>query len=1131
MSIAEPGIASRFTRSVQLTRDFDLRRTLAGYVVTPLVIETAARVVGGLQPGGERAFSIIGPYGAGKSACGLFIAHWLQRGDASRRQLARRLDVESLVTRLDSAGPSLLAVLVAGGSGELRRAIVAATQLAVRRAAHPGWRALADALGQAAEAATPPTPAGVAALLADATAHVRDGGRHAGILLVIDELGQSLADAARRDDEHDLYVLQELAEQAARSDAAPLLVLTILHQGFEHYARGAGAARRDEWARVQGRFAAITFQEPATQVLRLIGRALAPAHHAAWAERHAGPSLALGLCPADMTPHEWSELLAATWPLHPTVLVALPALFRQLAQNERSLFAFLYADEPWGLRDVQRSGSDTYRLEHLYAYVEAILGPALFHTSRGRRWAELAEARAGRAGGDAAQLALLTAIGTLHALDRASGLRASPALLAYAQADDPADQAVGAALAELVRRRAIVWRAHRGVYLPWEGSDVDVAALVAEARRDIAARESLASLLERSASLVPRVARRHSYRHGTTRVIVTRCVTPGDLAGLAPPVAAIDGELLLVVPADDDERRVALDWAGADDRGADLGRVVVVPRAAHDLRDVLLEVVALHHTLEAHVVVRHDGAARRELGGQLLDAREALAAVIARLGDGRESLWWYRGRHLPDVVDARRVDEALSRLADERYPLAPRVWNELIMRTQLSTAAARARRVLVEALMTQAHVATLGIVGYPPERAIYESVLAQTGIHRHDGARWVLAAPADDHPANLAPAWRAIEGFLAASTADARPVAELYQLIEAPPYGVRRGLGPLLLLLVLQAGPGDVALYEHGTLVATPEPATWERLLRQPAQFAVRRTALSGARRQVFLRLAQVLAPAALQRDGHAALLAAVTPLLREAQRWPAYTRATRQVSATAQAIRQALFNARAHDALLFEALPQACGVPPFAADAPADPAHVDAFFAGLRAGLLELQAARTTLADRVEAQLAAAFGVAAPDRATLHATLRRRAAPLVPLAHDPLVRAFLLRLDHETAWLESVAALVARRPLDAWADADAERFATAVRDLARRFQLAEELALLAGQLPADAAVLRLGLADPRGERSSVVDARDCDDQLLAALRQTLDVHAATSHRTLATLATVLMELLQPVHQESNDAE
>jgi len=37
MSVAEPGTTSRFTRSVQLTRDFDLRRTLAGYVVTPQI--------------------------------------------------------------------------------------------------------------------------------------------------------------------------------------------------------------------------------------------------------------------------------------------------------------------------------------------------------------------------------------------------------------------------------------------------------------------------------------------------------------------------------------------------------------------------------------------------------------------------------------------------------------------------------------------------------------------------------------------------------------------------------------------------------------------------------------------------------------------------------------------------------------------------------------------------------------------------------------------------------------------------------------------------------------------------------------------------------------------------------------
>ncbi len=82
-------IASRFTRAVHIRRDFhDLRYRLDGYQVTPLVRQVAGRIVAGLTPGnGERAFSVVGPFGSGKSAFGLFVAHFLQRSAQSRRQL------------------------------------------------------------------------------------------------------------------------------------------------------------------------------------------------------------------------------------------------------------------------------------------------------------------------------------------------------------------------------------------------------------------------------------------------------------------------------------------------------------------------------------------------------------------------------------------------------------------------------------------------------------------------------------------------------------------------------------------------------------------------------------------------------------------------------------------------------------------------------------------------------------------------------------------------------------------------------------------------------------------------------------------------------------------------------------
>lgn len=43
-------IEARYTRSVHLQRDFGSRASLAGYQVTPLVIQTIERIMAGLEP-------------------------------------------------------------------------------------------------------------------------------------------------------------------------------------------------------------------------------------------------------------------------------------------------------------------------------------------------------------------------------------------------------------------------------------------------------------------------------------------------------------------------------------------------------------------------------------------------------------------------------------------------------------------------------------------------------------------------------------------------------------------------------------------------------------------------------------------------------------------------------------------------------------------------------------------------------------------------------------------------------------------------------------------------------------------------------------------------------------------------
>src|SRR5262249_32767717 len=148
-----------------------------------------------------------------------------------------------------------------------------------------------------------------------------------------------------------------------------------------------------------GRFEDVAFEERGEQALRLLARAVR--HEGG--ERELGPlrerarsmtqqAVAAGVRCGSMAADEMRECLAACHPLHPLAPVVLGPLFRQLAQNERSLFAFLASTEPCGFQEFLRErklDGGAYRLDHLYDYVMASLGPALFAQHRGKLWAEV----------------------------------------------------------------------------------------------------------------------------------------------------------------------------------------------------------------------------------------------------------------------------------------------------------------------------------------------------------------------------------------------------------------------------------------------------------------------------------------------------------------------------------------------------------------------------------------------------------------------------------------------------------------------------------------------------------------------------------------------------------------------
>ena len=874
-------VERRFRRSVNLDRDTGSPDALDGYVVTPAVRRALAQITDGLHDAaGDRAWSLVGPYGSGKSAFAVFLADLLSPtgspgADAARRLLNRSAEIASPRPALH---PALLTAERAPLDTLLLRSLCSTVEdiWATRRGAKPKVLAtIKRLLNGAAPALSRCATSDVVGCFEEAVRTIADK-TGAGLLLIVDEAGKALEYAAQRPTRGDIYLLQALAEVAARSNGVPFVILTVLHQSFDRYAHQLGASDRNEWAKVQGRFGELAFREGGDQIIRLTAAAIRrtgePRTTEAW-KRVVSATAAWVSAGTGWDESQLAGHLDACWPLHPVTTALLGPLFRgRLAQNERSLFAFLSAGEPLSFRDFLRTGGSggLYTVDRLYDYATGMLGNRVLGRD-GRQWAEIDTAiRRLPPDSGAVDEQVLKTVGLLGMLGDQVGLRASAAIVAACVDEDGAAEG---SLERLKRQSVLVFRQFRDAFQIWEGSDLDLDDLILQAGQQLPADFSVAQVLRRQAPRRPLVARRHLFETGTLRFFDVYFADASglDLGGAprtdrgeaAKPGCDGDGVVILTLPrtereAGDLREKQGIAGLAIERLGGGKPVVLVVPENAARLAQLARELAASQVVRTSTPELQSDPAARSELSSRIEELARQIGAEAGRAFDPRRSDWFTSGERL-DVASWRDASSALSDLCDAHYPDAPPIRNELLNRRALSTSAARARRILVEAMIRDHDVAQLAFEGNPPEVSMYRSLLEAHGLHRRCAGAWGFGEP---KPA-LRPLWKAIDDFLRDTEAGRRSLAELYDRLRRPPFGIKDGPLPVIVVAALLAHAEDVALYERGSFVPDWTSSLAERLLRSPRGLEVRRSRIAGARREVLVDLARILPSQPASQPAH----------------------------------------------------------------------------------------------------------------------------------------------------------------------------------------------------------------------------------------------------------------------------
>lgn len=1058
-------VNAHYTRSVNLERDANSASVINAYIPTSRALKTLSRIADTFTVDqAPRAWSLVGPYGSGKSSFAVFLSHLLaaheQEATKSALSVLRKAD-GSLARRFQNIGKA--------SAGHCCALLTGSPEPLSKRLAS----ALADAAATYWSNRSGRSPAVINELRAQASkqqvavselmdsirklqnAVARSGGN--GVLIVIDELGKFLEYEARHYGANDIYVLQAIAEHAYAGHAANVTLVVLLHQSVEQYAKGLGEHLKNEWAKVQGRFENVPFLESTEQVLRVVAAAFrhdfAQADQAkvwkvaAEAARLFARARAL---PGALDEEIAAELFMRCYPIHPMTALLLPVLCQKLAQNERTLFSYLGSQEPHGFRDsvaALKTTSDWIYPWEIYEYFILNQPATVSDHFTHRRWAEVLTAVDRLGDAPDTEVQLLKTIGLLNIVGAQGDFKASKDIVRLSL---PNKKNTDAAVQALLKKSTIQFRKFNGEYRVWQGSDFDLNAAVEEQLSKLG-RFDIADAVNRRHAMLPVVARKYSIQNGALRYFLPTFT---------------DAKSCLALEANSDVPRIIFFLTeGQDDRALFDGKlknhfseldIAVEYLNTAQLREAVAEVLALEGVRRDSQELNSDPVAQREFKDRYMAAlateQELLAGLIENPGT---SVWYWKGKTLR-VTTKRSLQEELSRVLEQVYYASPIIKNELINRDKPSSQANAARNKLLMAMLHRAGSPDLGIEKFPAEKGIYRALIQAPGLHRQVNREWRLAGPDPkrDHY-NFGPVWKRVESFFEQTEKDPLSFASLDKELMAPPYGVKAGVLPILYIAAYHVNQHELALYEDGVYAPYLTEEHIERFTRRPETFAVQRFRLQGMRASIFEQYSKALYGDAAKKQ---TLLSIARPLAQFLGSLPEYTQKTKRISSIAQRVRDAFSFAKSPQKLLFELLPQACGLPAINPKSK-DQAALEGFAETLTEVLRELKHAYPNFLDRQRQLFCQAFNFNPKTELTrLRSILAGRLAGLEKYTVDIeglrgfIIRATKTHIDDES-WLTTLLMFLGKgQSPKKWLDTDSDAAEFRLSEYARRINDLEKL-------------------------------------------------------------------------------
>lgn len=641
-----------------------------------------------------------------------------------------------------------------------------------------------------------------------------------GIYIVYDEFGKYLESSIATASESDTKFLQSMAEKCNRESSQQMHLMLICHKDISNYIdMNLPKDKVDGWRGISGRFEHINLTNEFDQMYEIIANAINKRDE--WDEYYSDnigvfDELKSIVCPQLGIRTEQNELVTVDcYPLHPVTTFALPRLSEKIAQNERTLFTYLTANQKNTLREfIRKSTTDDFTIvtpDNIYDYFEKELNKEISTSEIHKTYILSAKVLKNVSGDELA----CKIIKTLAVMYFVQDFRSFPPTVdmicntfdaVYEKAE------ITSKIESLVSDQYVVYiNSSNGFLRLKETSGVDVSLEIENYVNRLRNEYSDEDILNQCANSNYLYPIRHNNEKCLIRYFDLKFISYDHFLALDSfDISAGSSGTIYAIFFENAEAFYDIDYSHVKDCN-EVRAVFIFPKNYKNIISSVYTLVAAKRLMEE--CSAEDEILKSEYALFIDDHQAVVSDFISDyLRPELNNADYYQMKTAQKIMRKAQLSELLSRICDNVFPHTPIVNNEPLNRDRLTGVAVTSRTKLTTAILeNDAADGTLGLTGTGQDVSFMRSTLIRTGILVNEGDRYDITLEPED--TSIAYILDVISNFFSSTVIDGeKSFSVLYKTLTNARTGIGMKLGsiPIFIAVVLSKMKKDLVFKCNG---------------------------------------------------------------------------------------------------------------------------------------------------------------------------------------------------------------------------------------------------------------------------------------------------------------------------------